>query len=312
MIGLLRAEMLRFISRRLFRFLGVAAVAGILAAATIAFLQSSKDPDAGLADARRDIAACEAERRVFENEAGIKPIEGFQCPTVRELRDAYDRRLVYVETMPMATRGLAIAFFVLSIVVAASFVGADWGTGSTTTLLTWESRRGRVLVAKFVVAAAALALSTALLLALLDIVYLPVAVFRGTTEGLTQSVWWTLAGVWARGAGLAVFGAAVATSIATIARNTVAVVGVAFAYGVILDPILGAIRRGSFRPWLLQHNVPRLLGFENVPQADPSPGALFAEQAVRLGPLRPSVLFAIYAAALLAIAYAAFRARDVT
>jgi hypothetical protein len=150
-------------------------------------------------------------------------------------------------------------------------------------------------------------------LAFLDVVFLPVGALRGTTEGLGRSMWWTLAGIWARGAGLAAFGAMIAAGIATIARNTAAVVGVAFAYGIILDPILGAIRRGAFRPWLLQHNVPRLLGFPDVPQPEPQfAGGTIFRQPMALGPGRPLILFAICAAIVLAVAYLMFRTRDVT
>lgn len=312
MTGLLQAELLRLTSRRLFRLLAVAAIVAIIASAVIAFVQSSDDPNAGLPAARRDAAMCEAERDRFAREAGPEAIKGFDCPTVDELRVEYDKRFVYADTMPTATRGVAVALFVLAMVVAASFVGADWGTGSTTTLLTWEPRRGRVLAAKVIVAASTLALAAAVLLALLDVVFLPVGMLRGTTEGLDGSTWWTLAGAWLRGAGLVAFGAIVASGVATIARNTVAVVGLAFAYGVILDPILGAIRQGRLRPWLLQHNVPRLLGFPDVPQPNPTPGEIFAQQVATLGPLRPAVLLSIYAAVIIAAAYAVMRSRDVT
>jgi len=310
--GLLRAEVLRFASRRLFRLAAVLAVTGVLAAALISFVQSSRDPNSGLAEARDQVANCERARERFLAEDPRGSAEEWQCPTVEELREGYDKRFEYAETMPDVSRGVAAALFVASVIIGASFVGAEWGSGSITTLLTWEPRRGRILAAKVIALVVLLALATAVVLAWLAVAFLPVGAFRGSLDGLTRSTWWTLAGIWARGAGLASFGAAVAAGIATLTRNTAGVVGVAFAYGVILDPLLGSVRGGRLRPWLLQHNVPRLLGFLNVPRPEAEVSSGFVTQPLMLSAFRPLVLLAIYAAAILAIAYATFRSRDVT
>lgn len=311
MIGLVRSEMLRFVSRRLFRFLALAVVSGLVAAAVIAFVQSSKDPNAGRAAAERDVARCKTDEARAQAEAPPgSPKVVFGCQSVEELAPAYDKRFVYDDTMRDATRGVAVTLFVLAFVIAASFVGADWGSGSTTTLLTWEPRRGRVLAAKAIASAVLLAVAVPIVLALLDIVFLPVAALRGTLEGTDWSLWWTLVGVWARGSLLAVFAAAIATGLATITRNTAGAIGIAFGYALILDNILGAIRSGRLRPWLLQHLLPRMLGF---PVELREPGDFGrAIQQTTLTMTRPIVLFSIYAAAVLAAAYATFRARDVS
>jgi ABC-2 type transport system permease protein len=309
-MGLVGAEVVRFASRRLFRFIAVLAVAGILAAAITAFVQSSKDPKAGLEAARQEVANCEQHRLEFQNQnKGAQ----FDCPSLADIAPQYDKRFLYAETIPDASRGVAVALFVLCVVLAASFVGAEWGSGSMTTLLTWEPRRGRVLAAKVIAAVALLALASALLLALLAVVFLSVGSLRGTLDGLTRSVWWTMAGIWLRGAGLAAFGAAIACGIATISRNTAGTIGVAFAYGVILDPLLGVIRHGRYRPWLLQHLLPRVLGLPvEVPQDTDFSGGVIPSIQRTLSVARPVVVLACYAAAVLAVAYAALRTRDVT
>jgi hypothetical protein len=311
-IGLVRAEVLRFTSRRLFRLAAALAVGGVLAAAMLTFIRSSRDPDAGLADAREEVVSCQRARKAYLEERPAGSADEFFCPTVIEARAAYDKRFVYVETVPDVSRGVAAVLFVASVVAGASFVGAEWGSGSMTTLLTWEPRRGRVLAAKVIAVVCMLALAAALLLALLAVAFLPAGAFRGTTRGLSGSTWWTLAGIWARGAALASFGGAVAAGIATLTRNSVGVVGTAFAYGVIIDPLLGSLRGGRLRPWLLQHNVPRLLGFLEVPQPETAVQSGFIAQQPVLSVYRPIVLLTLYAAAVLAIAYAVFRSRDVT
>jgi ABC-2 type transport system permease protein len=305
--------MLRFVSRRLFRFLGMLVAAGIVAAAIIAFLQSSKDPNAAREAAQREVEACQRSIADAPTPPPGTP-EEFRpiCPTVDDLVSQYDKRFVYADTMADATRGVAVALFVLSFVVAASFVGADWGSGTTTTLLTWEPRRGRVLAAKLIAATVLQAVAVMLALALLAIVFLPVAALRGTTEGLDGSLWWTLVGLWSRGGGLAVFAVCVAGSIATVTRNTAGAIGAAFGYGVILDPILAVVRGGRFRPWLLQHLLPRFLGIPiEVPRDAASYGAVPTE-SMQLSMARPVILLSVYAAVIVAAAYAAFRARDVT
>ncbi len=307
MTGLIRSEVLRFTSRRLFRSLVALVVAGLVASAVIAFIQSSKDPNAGLAEARRVVADCERSvGDVPREQLG----EEFRCPSVEELASAFDKRFIYADTMPDATRGVAVALFVLAFVVAASFVGSEWGTGSITTLLTWEPRRGRVLAAKTIAAAALLAVAMALALAWLAIVFLPVGALRGTLDGVDGSMWWTLAGIWLRGSALAAFAAAAAAGLSTITRNTAGAIGIAFGYALILDNVLGVIRGGRLRPWLLQHLLPRMLG---LPVELQEPGDFGPEiHQTTLTALRPVVLLSIYAVAILAAAYAVFRARDVT
>lgn len=317
MIGLLRAEARRMLSRRFFRFLAVLGVVAILIVAVIFFIRGSKDPNSGLAEARREVAACERSQAQFAKNPRIAANPGFEqfsCPTVQDVRPSYDRRFRYAEQMPNATRGVAIPLFILSFIVGASFVGAEWGTGSMATFLTWEPRRGRVLAAKVTVSVILLAFSAAMVLALLAAVFWPVGALRGTTHGATAAWWRGLSGIWLRAAGLGGFGAALGVGLAMLTRNTAGAVGVGLAYNAVLDQLLAQLWHGRFRIWLFQHNLPRLLGFPvEVPQRAQSegPGVTLSTQ-MTLSITRPAVLLTLYAAGLLLLAFAAFRARDVT
>jgi hypothetical protein len=311
-LGLLRSEVLRLSSRRLFRFLVALAVLGVLIAAVVVGVRSSKDPDSGVAEARRELALCERESARHAQ----LPDEGtFRCPSEEEFRDMFDRRFHYASTIVDVSRGVAFPLFALSLLVGASFVGAEWGSGTMSTLLTWEPRRGRVLVAKVVACAVLLALSVAVFLAFVAVVFFLVAALRGVTDGTTSSMWWTLSGIWARGAGLAVFSGTLGAALATLTRSTAGGVGAGLVYGMLADPLLGQWRQGRYRPWLLQHLVPRLIGLPvDAPRSGSTRGP-FGEsflEPMQLSPVRPIVLLSIYAVALTAIAYASFRARDVT
>lgn len=310
MIDLFRAEVHRFFSRRLFRLLGALLVGGLLTASLLVFLQSSKDPSAAVASAREEVANCKRSEALFRQENPDAPKEAFGCPTVTELTRAFDKTFRYAETMPDTTRGVSIALLLLSFAIGASFVGAEWGTGSMATWLTWEPRRGRVLVAKVGACAASVAVGTVLALALLDLLFVPIGAFRGTLDGIGD-VWGTLMSVWLRAAGLAAFGSIVAMGIATIIRNTAGAVAIGVVYSGFVDQLFSAVWQGRFRGWLLTYNIARLLGFPVPPANDNTfDGASFATKTASM--TRPLLLFSIYAAGLTLIAYAAFRSRDVT
>jgi ABC-2 type transport system permease protein len=310
-IGLLRAEVRRMFSRRLFRLLGGLAVLALLVSAAVVFARSSNDPQSGLAAAQREVANCEHMRAQQLQQGGPKDI---QCPTIDEMRGAFDRRFNYAHTIPEATRNVALPLFFVGFIVGASFVGAEWGSGVMTTLLTWEPRRGRVLASKTIAAVAIVAVAIALFLALLAVVYLPVGALRGTTAGMTGAVWRTVTGIWLRAAGLAAFGTVLGAGLATLTRNTAGSVGIGFVFGAIIDPLLAQVWHGRFRFWGFQHNFPRLLGLPvEVPEPvqNAGPGVTMSSQ-MTLSITRPIVLLTIYGIGLFMLAWAVFRARDVT
>ncbi|MEX2394750.1 MAG: ABC transporter permease subunit, partial [Actinomycetota bacterium] len=203
-LALLGAEFYRALSRRLFRVLLGVALLIIVLVSVIAYFDSSGDPDSGLALARQEVEQCERSRAEFEQiPAERRPFdEEFECPTLEQARGNYDSRFTFAEEMPESTRGVALALFGFSLVVAASFVGAEWGSGTMTTLLTWEPRRGRILAAKTIAIAVVLAVVVAVLLAFICGVFFIIASIRGITEGTDGGTWWTLAGIWLRGSAI--------------------------------------------------------------------------------------------------------------
>jgi ABC-2 type transport system permease protein len=317
-MGLIRAEFVRFISRRFFRGLAIVLFAALLLAVGLVFAHSSKDPNSGLAQAQAEVAACRNDQA-----RGLKatsPGPGaataqIECPTVEQLRPQFDRRFRYATTIPDMTRSLAEPLFVLALLVGASFLGAEWGTGFMTTLLTWEPRRERVLAAKWIAAVVCIAVAGAAVMALIAVLFLPVAALRGTTAGVTGGLWRTLSGLWLRDGAVAAVGATFGAAFATIARNTAGAAGFGVAYVGFIDPLISIIYRGRFRPWLLHRNIEQFMGL-NV-ELSPAEEAAHAHAngfftAVHLGTARPTILLVAYALGILAVAYAFFRQRDVT
>lgn len=198
--------------------------------------------------------------------------------------------------IPATNAQLSIFTFLLG----ASFVGAEWRSGSITTSLTWEPRRIRVFFAKtlacvLVVSATMLALSLLVGLALL-----PLMLFKGSTAGLDGA--WTieLTGGILRSVGLAALAAALGFSIASIGRNTAAALGAGFIYLVVIEELLRSWRPG-WSEWLLGDNAGIFL--EGTGE-----GALYSGRSA----LEAALIMLFYLSVVMTTAVILFRKRDVT
>ena len=111
MIALLRTELRRDWSRRSVHLFGLLALAGIILAGVLVFINSAHPTH-----------VCHAAQA------------GTHCRT----QNAFN-----LVDLKQVVRGASISLLILGIALAASFMGAEWGAGTMTTLLTWEPRRGR-------------------------------------------------------------------------------------------------------------------------------------------------------------------------
>jgi hypothetical protein len=169
-----------------------------------------------------------------------------------------------------------------------------------TTLLTWEPRRIRVIVAKLVAAASVGAGLYLLLHAAIALSLVPVATYRGTFQGADAAFGRDVAGFILRGAALSAGLAALGVCLATLGRNTSAALGALFVYLIGVEGILSA-RVPEWRRWFLVENIARFL------TARHQPGIPLDRPLVVTG----SLLLAYLAGSALVTA-AVFRRRDVT
>lgn len=182
-------------------------------------------------------------------------------------------------------------------VIGASFAGAEWESGSITTLLTWESRRTRVILTKVAVVAGGMFLIGVFAEALFALVLALVAATRGTTAGADVDLVRAVVTLGLRVAALSGIGAALGFSLAMVSRNTGAAIGIAFAYLAIVEAIMRGLRPG-WRPWLLEDSASAF-----VLAGDPVIGrSVWSAAAVLL----------VYAGGFILIATTTFRIRDVT
>src|SRR5439155_2452759 len=155
MSGLLVVELRRFLVRRLVRAVAVLVMVGIVIAG-IATLAKSHRSNAG---------ALEAQARVKHDRIVAECISGRFGPPTDALppgqsREEFCRSVVTSEpndprfhlmSLVDVFKGTTVPLVLLAWVLSASFIGAEWHAGTVTTLLTWEPRRIRVLVAKVAV-----------------------------------------------------------------------------------------------------------------------------------------------------------------
>jgi len=277
-------------------------VLAILAGATIAFLVSRDMDQASLAQA-------EAARQAQVQQCITGQLDGVPSDLPPQQRAEFceqhislpiqDRRFHY-ENLPDILEGMSWFAVLLGWLLGASLVGAEWHAGTMATLLTWEPRRVRVLVAKLV-AAGALAFALAVVLQLLlGVALLPAGLLHGTTEGIDAGWMRSLSGVGLRVAAVSIVGALIGFSIAAISRNTAAALGIALRYFAIVENAIRGLRP-HWTPWLLGDNIAVVI--TNQPQNFP---------LVDRSTLGAATLVACYTLTLVVAAVATFHRRDIT
>ncbi len=318
MMRLIATEIRRASRRRLFRLGLLVAVLLVIAAALANFFSADENIENARARAGAEIASCERfaaeEAEAFEEREGRPaPEDLFHCGTLDEILPAYDRTFRYAESMRDMVRAGAVLGGIISFLVGASFVGAEWGSGNLATFLTWEPRRAHVHVAKVLAISLCCAAAVTVLLGLLMAVHLPVASVRGTMRGTTADVWRTLSGTAGRGSGLAAMFAAAGAGMAMVMRNTAGAIVVGGVYAAVIDPLLHFWNEGRLSVWTLARNVPQFVGYEVQRSfGDDGLGGGGPLGPAVLSIWRPSLLLAAYVVAVILGGYVAFRARDVT
>ncbi|MBN1172237.1 MAG: ABC transporter permease, partial [Micromonosporaceae bacterium] len=133
--------------------------------------------------------------------------------------------------------GMIITFSaILALVgflIGASYVGAEWASGGMMNLLLWRPRRLQVLSTKLAALVGSILGVTVVLGALWTAACWAIAVWRGTTAGLTSGVWQSFALTGLRGLALVLVGTVVGFAIASIGRHTAMALGVVIALAVV-------------------------------------------------------------------------------
>ncbi len=190
--------------------------------------------------------------------------------------------------------------YLLVVLLGASAVGAEYRAGTVTTILTWEPRRTRLLLARI----GAAVIVGMLLFVVVHAVFIGGwvlgAALNGSTAGATSDFWRTLLLVVLRGTVLAGVIAAISAALATLGRNTAAAMGVWFGYLVVIEAIL-RVQAKNLIPWMLTSVGGAFYSWDRV-----------AENGRSVSASSGTVRLALYVVLIGGAALAAFRRRDVT
>src|SRR5665811_613534 len=160
----------------------------------------------------------------------------------------------FAEFMPNILLGASFLLTFVGFVVGASLVAAEFSSGSMANWLTFEPRRMRVYASKLAAAGLGLVPATTALLGLLTAgVWLIVRHFSPTVV-TTAKVWGDLGEMGVRTLAMALAATVTGAAIGVLVRRTVAVLGIAVGYLVLVEGVFGQALQGA-RPWLLQLNV---------------------------------------------------------
>ena len=156
--------------------------------------------------------------------------------------------------LPDVLMGTSLVLVSVAWILGASAIGADWHAGHVTTILTWEPRRGRVMLAKIVASLTSVFVVSLTIQALLGAALAAAAAGAGSTTGADAAWLAESAGVALRVALLSTIFAGFGFGLASAGRNTAVALGVGFGYLVIVENLVRGLRP-QWTPWLLTDNA---------------------------------------------------------
>jgi ABC-2 type transport system permease protein len=258
MIRLFRAELNRLRSRR-FTLFALLAIFLALAAFQLVVNEEVTPPSAA-EQASNEAQYEEAHRDWVENHLAYEqqcqqtnPPE--QCVIPEPQRSDFGGARSFQD---VATTSLTLAMYLAGLVtylVAGSYIGAEYSSGSIANWLTFIPRRGQVFISKMVVVVAFAALTSALASAfVLAAAVALIRIHHGQVSGLTQ-----LAQTGGRGTAVAVALAAVGFCVGLISRHTAAAIGVLLGYLFVWFVRVGLLGELSLAqrltPWSPEANL---------------------------------------------------------
>jgi ABC-2 type transport system permease protein len=302
-IRLVRVELRRLSSRRLLRWGLAVALLGVLAAPLItpwAFGEQARiQHDA-------DIERCVEAKNPKVRDGVIMPTIS---PTVAEpaVRERLCRQvtpeldpLFHLRELDEVLRTVAALLIIAGFLVGASSVGADWQTGVMATVLTWESRRLRVVAARLLALVLAVFGAAFVWQVLVGSSLVPYSLLRDTSDSTGWEWLRTTSGLGARIALVAAGTAAVGFALALAGRATAVALGAGFAYLFVFENVIGSQFK-PIRPWLMLWNAVVFVKGRFAAGGD-VPGRSVAAAAAVL---------AVYLAVVTAAAALVFQRRDV-
>jgi len=269
-IGLVRVEARRFVSRRLFKVVTALVLAGFSVGGVIAFVASDDSPKA-IAGWKADKAAA-VDNCIRETKARIDAGVAEMPKAARTNPEKFCANTTWVERPGFEYRhldwmlmGFSLPLMIIGWLFGASFIGAEWHNRTMTTLLTWEPRRVRALAAKAIAAVVIVFTWVVGFQVVAAASFYPAAAFEGSMAGVDREWWWEITQGMLRAGALGSVTATFGLALATIGRNTAAALGVGFGYFAVVENIIRMFKP-SWNEWLVGPNIALVLnGSQDMP-----------------------------------------------
>jgi ABC-2 type transport system permease protein len=317
-IRLVLVEIRRLYFRRLVRIVVPLLLALVTVIVVIDGFNSAKSsPAAEAAYQQRRADAYDRDIAFFERESPGGD-QGFEPPSKEEFLQnpgdcfgpetcSVSRKQSYVTRTKLREFGIGVGVIcaIAAYLLGASAAGAEWSAGTMQSLLYWESRRVRVVLAKVLGLFAVVAVIVVAAEALFSAGAVVAGQLRGTTDGLTSGVWTSHVLLVLRAVAMATFAALLGFAIAFGTRVTAAAVGIGFIYFVALQQLLIV-----WKPWLIRYQIAMVIGAWLEYGIDFEIGD--GLKTLRLSGPRAGLTLAIYAALMVTAATVWFRQRDAT
>lgn len=263
--ALVGLELRRFWWRRLTRY-GLLVIAALIAFGMYGTWRSTQPPSPveraqqeqayqqALQSYPDQLAACR--QAEAETKANSEPGANFSCDQMPKPSPEMfgPPPATFGGLMPEAIQTTAMGASFVLFIIGASFVAAEFGTGSMGTWLTFEPRRLRVGVSKLVGAGLGALAAAAALFAITALGVWVVALLNGAgappPDVQPSSIVWGTA----RGVVMVTAGGVAGATLALIVRSTAAVVGIVVGYAIALEGVIGSTWP-TLQQWLVQLNL---------------------------------------------------------
>ena len=312
-------EFRRAFARRLTKFVFILSLAGIIAAGLATYFTSARKTIHHAAEGPRAAQFVDACTKGVQLDLPTpvalpsvgSPARATACQDLAQKLggETIDKRF-YLTNLLDILKHVSAFTAIIAWLLGSSLIGAEWRSGSFATLLTWEPRRIRVMVAKAIAAVAVSFIIVMVLQALLVGALYPSALYHGSTAvtGSGGSIhfptaaafWRSLSYLGLRAGALAAGAALMGFALGAIGRNTAASLGTGFFYIAVVEGAIIGNFVAKARPWLLVRNA---IVFINNTRIDAVPNRT---------PLQAGLITFGYAVALFFISTIVTRERDVT
>lgn len=221
----------------------------------------------------------------------------------------------YEESARNVLQGQAGTLGAVMLLLGATFLAADFASGSLGTWLTFVPRRGRVIGAKFIAAGATAGVLSAVTLTLTAACVWLVHRVRGLDTVLPPGAGSDLLWMGLRAAVLAMAAAIAGVALAAVVRNTAGALAIGLGYLLIVESTITSLLPDLAR-WAVTTNAAGFVQgrydiWQEVCSGDPQVGRSCSFEPIPLDPAQFPIVLGVVLAVVVGAGVLAFRRRDV-